>query len=249
MPPTHPTFLRSKPVAVVLGLTTAAAVSGCSISFEFGSQPSASSSQGQRDSSLSQLQLRSGPEREDYNRDLFPTWLDQDGNGCEAREDVLIEESTTPARVADNCDVVSGTWLSPYDGVIITDPSEVQIDHLDALSDAWRSGAWAWTTDQRATYANDIENPAVLVATSARSNQSKGDRSPDEWKPPLESYWCTYAQDWVDVKVDYTLSITFPERDALGEMLDTCTPADNSTPGANALPSSRPARREAYIDF
>src|SRR5262249_833254 len=29
-----------------------------------------------------------------YDRDLFPTWLDPDGNGCNARQDALIKYGT-----------------------------------------------------------------------------------------------------------------------------------------------------------
>ena len=46
--------------------------------------------------------------------------------------------------------------------------------------------------------------------------------APDQWKPPLVSYWCTYATDWIVVKVNYGLTITVPEKNALETMLQHC---------------------------
>lgn len=45
---------------------------------------------------------------------------------------------------------------------------------------------------------------------------------PEEWKPPLESFYCTYAKSWVQVKSDYALTITEDEKAALEDMLDSC---------------------------
>jgi len=61
-----------------------------------------------------------------------------------------------------------------------------------------------------------------LVAVSAKSNRSKGDQSPDQWKPPLKSYYCMYARAWTHVKFVYWLSVTEPEQATLSDMLDTC---------------------------
>ncbi len=63
-------------------------------------------------------------------------------------------------------------------------------------------------------YSNRISRTCAL--------QEKGDKAPDQWKPPLVSYWCTYATDWVMVKHAYALTITVPERAALSSMLDRC---------------------------
>jgi hypothetical protein len=100
-----------------------------------------------------------------------------------------------------------------------TNPADIQIDHVVPLANAWRSGADAWTTDQRTQFAND---PLELWAVSAASNQSKGDRGPERWRPPRHDVWCEYAQRWTAIKIRWDLSATTSERDALGEMLDTC---------------------------
>ena len=159
-----------------------------------------------------------------YSRDLFPTWLDLDRNGCDARDDTLIAESLVPAQVSysDGCDVVSGRWMSIYDGLEVTEPSDLDVDHLVPLADAWRSGAHAWDAVRRAAFANDLAFPDHLIAVTASTNRSKSDSPPNEWRPPQQETWCRYATAWVTVKVNWSLTITTPERDALGQMLDTC---------------------------
>lgn len=77
------------------------------------------------------------------------------------------------------------------------------------------------TTARRQQFANDLANPQ-LIAVTDNVNQAKGDKSPDQWKPPLASYHCTYACMWVGVKSVYGLSVTADERSALESMLDTC---------------------------
>lgn len=158
-----------------------------------------------------------------YDRDLFPAWLDLDGNGCDSRTDVLIAESVTPAQVDPfGCEVVAGDWRSIFDGFETTDPGDLDVDHLVPLAEAWRSGANLWTPERRAAYANELGYDDHLIAVSASSNRSKGDRSPDEWRPELETAWCRYATAWVTVKLEWRLTATTAERDALGQMLGTC---------------------------
>lgn len=156
-----------------------------------------------------------------YSRDLFPTWLDFDGNGCDARDDTLTVESLTVVTRA-GCDVTGGQWLSIYDEVTVTVPGALDIDHLVPLAEAWRSGAHAWDAERRARFANDLGYDDHLIAVTASSNRSKGDRPPNEWRPPSEASWCRYATAWVHVKVTWDLSATTPERDALGQMLERC---------------------------
>lgn len=47
------------------------------------------------------------------------------------------------------CTATSGTWFSPYDGATWTAASDVDIDHMVPLKNAWISGANAWTTAKR----------------------------------------------------------------------------------------------------
>ena len=156
-----------------------------------------------------------------YERALFVLWVDADHNGCNTREEVLIAESRTPATTGTGC-AVSGTWRSAYDGLTTTRASTFDIDHVVPLKEAWDSGAYGWTAARRQSYANDLGDSRSLRAVSAASNRSKGDRDPAQWLPPLTSFRCTYATDWVVVKVRWSLSVDPAERAALRGMLASC---------------------------
>jgi hypothetical protein len=154
-----------------------------------------------------------------YDRDLFPTW-DTISGTCNTRETVLKRDGTDVV-VSSACAATSGSWKSPYDGATWTAASDIDIDHMVPLKNAWISGAWAWTTSKRESYANDLTDPQLFAVTD-NVNQSKSDKSPDAWKPPLTSYYCTYARAWTRVKYVWALTITSAEKTALTGMLGTC---------------------------
>ncbi|XLE12090.1 HNH endonuclease family protein [Streptomyces sp. Pv4-95] len=170
-------------------------------------------------SELADLTVEPPHSMDGYSRAKFPHWIQQ-GNSCDTRETVLKRDGQNVTRDA-QCRAVSGTWLSHYDNRTLTAASQVDIDHMVPLANAWRSGADGWTTARRTEFANDLQH-AQLIAVSAGSNRSKGDQSPDQWSPPNHDYWCTYARAWTDVKHLYDLSVTRPEADKLVTMLDTC---------------------------
>ncbi|MCA1844109.1 MAG: HNH endonuclease family protein [Actinobacteria bacterium] len=125
-------------------------------------EPGAATTAPQTASAQALDRLRVAPEgpRAGYSRAAFPHWVDADGDGCNTREEVLIAESTTPAQVDQpGCRVVAGDWVSPYDGVTVTSPAELEIDHVVALAEAWDSGAAGWTTERRQAFANDRTKP------------------------------------------------------------------------------------------
>jgi hypothetical protein len=71
-----------------------------------------------------------------YSRDLFPHWITQSGT-CNTRETVLKRDGT--GVVTDSaCASTSGSWKSPYDGATWTAASDVDIDHMVPLSNAWK---------------------------------------------------------------------------------------------------------------
>ncbi|MEU5674338.1 HNH endonuclease family protein, partial [Micromonospora sp. NPDC047753] len=106
-------------------------------------------------------------------------------------------------------------------GGSFSDPSDVDIDHMVPLANAWRSGADEWDNAKRGDFANDTTRPQ-LFAVSASSNRAKGDQDPSQWKPADRSYWCKYAQDWVTVKHYWKLTVTSAEKAALTDMLEGC---------------------------
>ncbi|MEY2642558.1 MAG: hypothetical protein RLZZ368_1205 [Actinomycetota bacterium] len=157
-----------------------------------------------------------------YNRDLFRHWIDADGDGCDTRKEVLISESLDPVQTGSSCVILSGRWYSIYDNTETTDSSRFDIDHVVALKEAWDSGAWNWTADQRRDFANDLSQSYFLIAVSASSNRSKSDRDPAEWMPTNTSYRCEYVRIWVQVKRAWNLSVDQAENDAIRNTLAAC---------------------------
>lgn len=170
---------------------------------------------------------------DDYRRAAFgDAWTDTDRNGCNQRDDVLLRDvvASAPHTVGrqGSCDhdVLSGTWVDPYSGesITLTDAKEprqaesVQIDHVVALSVAWRYGARSWTAERRLGFANDLRE---LVASGGRSNQAKGGSDAAQWQPIRPSQ-CGYAVRYVTVKAAYELPTDRAEKQALARMLATC---------------------------
>jgi hypothetical protein len=164
--------------------------------------------------------------RTGYNRDLFPLWIDADGDGCNTRYEVLIAEATTTPSVGTGCSLSGGRWYSYYDNASWTLPSDLDIDHMVALAEAWDSGARSWTTSRRQSYANDLGDSRTLAAVTDNVNQAKGDKDPAEWMPPYSSARCRYITEWVVVKIRWRLTVDSAEKSALTSIANGCT---NST--------------------
>lgn len=162
-------------------------------------------------------EIRSG-----YDRSLFRHWIDADGDGCDTREEVLLQESTTPTHTTTGCRITSGRWQSMFDGVVTRDPSTFDVDHFVPLAEAWDSGAREWDAQTRQAFANDLDYEGSLIAVSASSNRSKGDRDPAEWLPVQDTYRCTYVTTWVAVKYRWSLSVDPVESSALRRDLTSC---------------------------
>ncbi|MET8950897.1 HNH endonuclease family protein [Streptomyces sp. NPDC004393] len=157
--------------------------------------------------------------RTGYNRDLFPTWITISGT-CNTREYILKRDGTNVVTDS-SCAATSGSWYSPYDGATWTAASDLDIDHLVPLAEAWDSGASKWTTAQRQAFANDVTRPQLLAVTD-NVNQAKGDQDPATWMPSRTAYRCTYVRAWVQVKYYYNLSVDSAEKTALQNYLSAC---------------------------
>jgi hypothetical protein len=163
-----------------------------------------------------------------YTRDQFgPAWADVDRNGCDTRNDILKRDLTNEVfkEKTKQCVVLSGTLIDPFSGESINfvqgakTSSEVQIDHSVALSNAWQTGAFKLTSDQRKAFAND---PLNLQAVKGRLNSQKGDGDAATWLPPLKSYRCDYVSRQIAVKIKYKLWFTAPEKEAIIRILKSC---------------------------
>jgi hypothetical protein len=160
--------------------------------------------------------------RTGYNRDLFPHWIDADGDGCNTRYEVLIAEAVTAPSVGSGCSLSGGRWYSYYDGASWTAPADLDIDHFVPLAEAWDSGARSWTTAQRQSFANDLGDARSLAAVTDNVNQAKGDKDPAEWMPPLTSVHCRYIGEWAAVKTRWGLTVDPAEKSALTSYASGC---------------------------
>lgn len=179
---------------------------------------------------LTELPVRGRAPLTGYDRSLFgPAWADTDHNGCDTRNDVLARDLTgmTTDGETGGCVVLTGVLADPYGGKVIAfergaQSSQVQIDHVVALADAWQKGAAQWTADRRQEFAND---PANLLAVDGPNNQAKGAGDAATWLPPNRGYRCAYVIRQVLVKAAYGLWVTAAEHDAMERWLARCETA------------------------
>ena len=159
-----------------------------------------------------------------YDRDDWRHWTDEDGDCQNARHETLVEESRIPVEFKDErrCQVASGEWVGPYTGTLVTEASDLDIDHMVPLANAHRSGGWQWSEDRKERYANYLDYPGHLVAATQRANRAKGADGPEAWRPDDRTYWCQYALDWIEIKRSWELTATPDEADALREMVESC---------------------------
>lgn len=173
-----------------------------------------------------------------YVRDDWPHWIDEDGDCQDTRQEVLVAESITPVTLdPTGCRVIAGAWRDLYTGSTITDHSDLDIDHLVPLANAFRSGGWAWDRTRRQLYANDLVDATHLIAVSASANRQKGDKGPDEWRPSDTSAWCAYGEAWTSVKQRWSLTATSAEQDALRQLLTGCGTSTTPAPAPTPVPT------------
>ncbi|MFI7585977.1 HNH endonuclease family protein [Spongisporangium articulatum] len=172
---------------------------------------------------LGDLKVRAESHADSYQREDFGSaWKDVDRNGCGQRDDVLARDLKNVKRKG-RCTVVSGTLTDPYTGEKVTfrkaKAAQVQIDHRVALSEAWRSGAWAWGADRLERFANDLDN---LTASAGAVNNAKSDYDAANWLPDGASRRCSYAKKVIAVKEKWSLSVDRAEAAALSRAIDKC---------------------------
>jgi len=177
---------------------------------------------------LETLAVKGRAPKTGYTRAQFgPAWADVDRNGCDTRNDILKRDLTSITYRAKtrNCVVESGTLIDRYSGETINfvkgniSSMEVQIDHVVALSNAWQTGAFKLSADQRKALSND---PLNLFAVKGRLNSQKGDGDAATWLPPLKSFRCSYVAQQIAVKAKYSLWVTAPEKAAMVSILAKC---------------------------
>lgn len=170
---------------------------------------------------LEQLEVKGRAPKTGYDRNQFGNgWAKV--NGCSTRDIILYRDLENPV-LDGECTVVSGVLNDLYTGEAIqftkARSTEVQIDHIVALSDAWQKGAQQLTIEQRKQLAND---PLELMASSGKENQAKSDGDAATWLPKYKPFRCAYVARQIAVKQKYSLWVTQAEKQAMATVLQAC---------------------------
>jgi hypothetical protein len=204
--------------------------------------PPASAPRGSALAAVAGLTVKGRAPKSGYVREQFgQPWFDTDRNGCDTRNDILRRD-LVDRDMKNACKVLAGTRNpDPYTGktirFVIGGASEIDIDHVVPLSDAWQKGAATWAPGKRLAFAND---PLNLLAVDAGANRSKGGGDVATWLPPNKSYRCAYVARVASVKAKYRVWVTPAERDAMVRVLSKCAgtplPAAGPAPTTAAMP-------------
>jgi hypothetical protein len=237
----------TKTLTILTSLLLAGSLAGCDAAASAGAKladavrtPPASASEapgassaapGESAAALAQLgsiPVKGRAPKTGYSRGEFgPAWADVDRNGCDTRNDVLARDLTgeTFRPGTNGCVVATGMLADKYTGKTISfvrgadTSSQVQIDHIIPLSDAWQKGAQQLTAEQRRLFAND---PLNLMAADGPTNGAKSDKDAATWLPPNRAFRCEYVARQTAVKAKYGLWMTQGEHDAIAGILAGC---------------------------
>ncbi|MFR0353056.1 HNH endonuclease family protein [Streptomyces sediminimaris] len=221
------------------------AVAGCKAETKTGTAgPERTGGGGAALTAAESLTVKGRAPKTGYARDRFGTaWADTDSNSCDTRDDILKRDLDQVKFTGGTCKVSYGVLKSdPYSGKRVTyrrGRSQVDIDHIVALSDAWQKGAKYWDASKRIALAND---PLNLIAVDASTNRAKGDGDTATWLPPNKAFRCAYVAGQVAVKKKYGLWVTAAEKAAMKKVLTSC-PDQKLPSGGN--PTKAPSRFHA----
>ena len=169
---------------------------------------------------LETLAVKGRAPKTGYSRSQFGSgWTTT--SGCDTRN-IILHRDLQNTVVNETCVVVSGILKDPYTATVINfvkGSSDIQIDHVVALSNTWQTGAQTLTRTQRIQLAND---PLELLAVQGDANQQKSDGDTATWLPSNKSFRCEYVARQIAVKEKYTLWVTPPEKQAILAVLATC---------------------------
>lgn len=174
---------------------------------------------------LENLAVKDKDTEHKYYRKLFYDNWGMTASGCNTREAILARDLTEIVYKNNSCKVESGTLNDPYTGKAIhfqrgqDTSSAVQIDHIVALSNAWSTGAYLLSDEERYEISQD---PLNLVAVDGPANQEKSDQAADTWLPSNEAFRCQYVARQISVKYKYHLWLTPAEKLAMQKVLATC---------------------------
>ena len=161
-----------------------------------------------------------------YNRKDWRHWIDKDGDCQNTRAEVLISQSQISVEFATSrdCRVIKGSWIGRLTGVLLSDASDVDIDHVIPLSYAHRHGGFSWSPSKKKQFAND---PLNLLPTYDIENRRKSDKGPSEYLPSDKDLACAYIKRWQAIRIKYDLNIAPDDKVIIRDMIST-TSAERS---------------------
>ena len=164
--------------------------------------------------------------KQKYSRSThFGGWATPENAGhCyNTRAQVLMRDSLTPVKYKEQnpCLVDSGTWIDPYSGTKSLNSHDIQIDHFVPLKNAYVSGAWDWPREKRCHYGNFLSYKFHLLPVYGPQNSKKSDKTPADYLPPDEKYICQYLQQWLTIKITWSLLMSPPEAESIQKNIKT----------------------------
>jgi len=190
---------------------------------------------------LAELPVKGRAPKTGYDREQFGgDWASIDG--CDMRQRILQRDLRRIIyQAGSDCEVSSGILNDRYSDERIIfhrgGASEVDIDHVVALGDAWQKGAQQWSYRRREQFAND---PLNLLAADASANRSKGDADTASWLPPSKHFRCDYVARQIAVKRRYRAWVTAAEKNRMARALSPCSDARLPTSRRVRIPASPP---------
>jgi hypothetical protein len=223
---------------VILALAVGA-LAGCGSEATTSTSPSAKAAVAKTNSAvaaLAKLRIKGRAPKTGYSRAQFGDgWITV--RGCDTRDRVLQRDLSHEAFVSGSrCEVRSGRLDDPYTATPITfvrGASQVDIDHVVALGDAWQTGAQQWPAARRVAFAND---PLELLSVDSSENRQKGDGDAATWLPPNKAFRCAYVSRQIAVKRKYDAWVTPTEHDAMARVLTRCPGQKLPTGGRVRVP-------------
>lgn len=175
---------------------------------------------------LQQLTVDDNQRHAGYDRDLFGfRQTDDDGNGCDVREDVLARDLTDVRYRQHGCKVESARWPTRTPAKQSTSYA-ARAPRQRCRSTMW----WRWRTrGSRVRTSGTVRSGTGsattmynLLAVDGPANQEKGSASAAYWLPTNGAYRCDYVARQIGVKAKYGLTVTTKEKRAMLSVLRAC---------------------------
>ena len=120
--------------------------------------------------------------------------------------------------VQDEIGSAAGGWYGLYEARIFASGGETDVEHVVAAAEAHDSGLCGRSAEEKAAFANDLNN--LTLASPDLNRREKSDKDAGDWLPPNARCW--FARTVVFVKQTHRLTVDEAERDELERVLGAC---------------------------